>query len=80
MPSQAPSQPRTILAANVLRSRLAAGLTQRQLANLIDVDSQQVSKWERAAHRPSDENLAALSQALGRSIAWFYTDHARAAA
>jgi transcriptional regulator with XRE-family HTH domain len=75
VPSQAVSDSRTILAANILRARLSAGLTQRALAEQLNVDQMLVSKWERGIHRPSDENLAALSTALGLTVAWLYTEH-----
>lgn len=73
MPSQAPSDPRQTLADNLRAARLSAGLTQRQLAEHLDVEQMQISKWERGIHRPSDENLAALTQVFGCSMAWLYT-------
>jgi transcriptional regulator with XRE-family HTH domain len=76
MSSQATSRPATTLGANIKRARLAAGLTQRQLADRVDVDPMMVSKWERGWHRPSEENLIALTRELGRDMAWLYTERA----
>jgi transcriptional regulator with XRE-family HTH domain len=75
MPSQAASSFATTVGQNVKLARDLRGLTQRQLANAIDADANLVSKWERSWHRPSEENLVALAEALGQPIAWFYTDH-----
>jgi transcriptional regulator with XRE-family HTH domain len=80
MTSQATGNLKATLAANIRSARDAAGMTQRQLATVIDTESSLVSKWERAEHRPSDTNLAAIAAALGLDLAWFYTDHTAAAA
>lgn len=80
MASQASSPIRATVAGNIRAARAAAGLTQRQLAARVNgVDSLAVSRWERAAMLPRPENFAALAAALGRDIAWFYTDHEAAA-
>jgi transcriptional regulator with XRE-family HTH domain len=66
-----------IIAANIRAARRSAGLTQHALAVAIGRgDAMTVSRWERAEHRPSDESLVALAEALQRPIAWFYVDHA----
>ena len=67
------------MAANVRTARLASGLTQRQLAEAVGVGELVVSKWERGMYRPSHENMIRLAGALGRSVAWFYTEHEEAA-
>lgn len=76
MTSQAAGNLRTRLAENIQRARATRGLTQRQLAEALDVDPMLVSKWERAAHRPNDANLFALAARLEREVSWFYEDHA----
>ena len=63
------------LAGNIRAARDDAELTQRQLAQRIDVAQMLVSNWERGVNRPSDPNLFALAEALGVSVAWFYTEH-----
>lgn len=51
-------------------------MSQSDLAIAAQVkDPQQISKWERAIYKPADETLFALAEALGRDLAWFYTDH-----
>lgn len=61
---------------NIRRARLAAGLTQNQLAAAIGASSlMAVSRWETGTHRPSDVFLVQLSAVLGHDPAWFYTDH-----
>lgn len=72
MPSQATGHTRTTVAANIRVARDSAGLTQRQLAELLGVDQMLVSKWERGKHSPSRENFEALAEALRRDPAWFY--------
>lgn len=73
MPSQAPGYRGTI-GRNIRALRLSHGLTQRGLAEQLDVGEMLVSKWERGKHRPSDENLAALSGVFGCTLGSFYTE------
>lgn len=49
-------------------ARVKAGLSQEELAQLMDVSRQTISKWENGVVRPSAKNLARLSQALGVSM------------
>jgi transcriptional regulator with XRE-family HTH domain len=79
MSSQAPRQIKTIIAENLAASRKAKGLTQRQLAVLIDTDPFQVSRWERAANRPNDATLVRLAEALEVDFVTFFIDQERAA-
>jgi transcriptional regulator with XRE-family HTH domain len=55
-------------------------LTQRQLAERIETDSFQVSRWERGANRPQDDTLTALAVALNIDLAAFYVEPEAAAA
>jgi transcriptional regulator with XRE-family HTH domain len=75
MTSQAAGSIATRIGANIRVARDASDLTQRQLAEAIDVDAMLVSKWERGRHRPSDQNLQLVAEVTGRELAWFYTDH-----
>lgn len=56
--------------------RETLGMKQRELADLIpgNADSNQVSKWERGIHRPSDDTLGHIADALDTTIAYFMTD------
>ena len=70
-----PSSP---LARNIKLGRLLAGMTQAELAQAAGIrEAQTVSNWERGIFKPSDENLIALCQTLGRDLPWFYTDHSQ---
>ena len=48
--------------------RAEQGISQEALAELLDVSRQTISKWENGQVRPSTENLARLSHALGVSV------------
>jgi transcriptional regulator with XRE-family HTH domain len=74
--SQAPSKLASIVGSNLRAARDRKGLTQRQLAALIDVPDLNISRWERGAHRPSEANLHALAEALDMTYADFYTEAA----
>jgi transcriptional regulator with XRE-family HTH domain len=71
---------RTIVGANLKAARLDSGMNQLKLAQELGVDSQYVSRWERGKVMPTLGNLHRLAEALDRDVAWFYTDHDKAAA
>lgn len=50
------------LGANLKRAREAAGLTQKQAAELADVTPQAISGWERGANLPKEANIQALAR------------------
>jgi transcriptional regulator with XRE-family HTH domain len=66
----------------IAQARDAAGLTQAELATKIPgkADGTQVSKWERGVHRPGDDTLDQIAQALGKDIAWFLVSEPKPAA
>ena len=49
-------------------ARKKAGMTQEQLANLLSVSRQAITKWESDKGMPDIENLKVLSKALEVSI------------
>ena len=53
------------IASFIANKRKAKGLTQQQLADMLHISFQAVSKWESGAAYPSIELLYALSHALG---------------
>jgi transcriptional regulator with XRE-family HTH domain len=57
----------------IAEARIAADLTQDQLAAKIPgkANGTQMSKWERGVHRPGDDTLDQIAQALGKDVAWF---------
>lgn len=62
-------------ARNLKAARKAAGLSQHGLAVAMGrADGMSISRWERAEHRPSDENLLALASTLNVSVASLYAE------
>lgn len=67
------------LSRNLRRARVAAGLSQKEAAQLADVTVQAVSGWERGVNRPREDNIAALATAYGTTAAALrYGDDAEA--
>lgn len=56
------------IAENILTTRMAAQLTQEQLAEAVGVSRQTVAKWEAGETSPDLEHAAALADALGTSL------------
>ncbi|WP_324828829.1 helix-turn-helix domain-containing protein [Qipengyuania zhejiangensis] len=56
---------REILAANLKHYRLAAGMSQEELAHRADIDRTYVSSLERGRYSASIDTLESLSAALG---------------
>ena len=52
-------------ADNLVRLRREKGFSQEQLADLMDVSRQAVSKWETGTADPSTSNLLALAKLFG---------------
>ena len=52
----------------IAAARMAAGMTQAQLANVIGVTQQQIGYWERKKRNPKIDALRRISDALGCSI------------
>ena len=74
MASQPARQIKQVVGGNIADARKAKDLTQSQLARRVGVESMAVSRWERGLVRPSDANLQAVAQALGRDFVWFFRD------
>ena len=53
---------------SIRTARLAAGLTQKELAARMGVNYQMLQKWEYGTFRPNAENLVKLAGALGMSV------------
>jgi transcriptional regulator with XRE-family HTH domain len=73
MASQVPRQIKTTIGLNLRAARVSRSLTQRQLAQALDTDAFQVSRWERGAVRPSDTTLVRLGEVLGLDYAEFFS-------
>ena len=51
--------------SQIAKARMAAGMTQAQLAESIGVKPQQIGNWERGLRNPKIEALRKISDALG---------------
>lgn len=49
-------------------ARMAAGMTQKQLADAIGCMTKQISRWERGHNVPNAGTLARIAQVLGCSM------------
>ena len=56
------------IGSNIMAARKAAGLTQEQLAERLEVSFQAVSAWERDEYLPEAKKLTALAKALDASL------------
>jgi transcriptional regulator with XRE-family HTH domain len=62
---------------NIVRARLASGLTQAALADELKVVRPQVSLWERGRRRPDPHHLIDIASKTGHDhdLGWFYNEH-----
>src|SRR5690348_14017320 len=60
------------IGARVRERRIALGMTQQQLAELIGTTYQQNYKYEKGANRVSAGRLHALARALGVEVGYFF--------
>ena len=65
---RATAAPRTILGQRLQTARLAAGLTQAQLADAAGAPPRTYQSWELGEAEPRATQLAALAQALGVAV------------
>lgn len=69
----------SLLPENIKTARLAAGLSQRQLAIKVGVgDVASVSRWELGKQEPRGKTLTRLAEVLEKSVDWFHQDHSEA--
>lgn len=62
---------------NIRDLRLAAGLTQSDLAAKVGVAQATVAEWERGVYSPGAQKLPALAKALGCTIDELYISDAK---
>lgn len=66
---------RRIIGANIRYGRrLAAEMTQGELARRLNIPARQLSDWERGIHRPGDKNLHRIALTLGQPFHWFFIE------
>ena len=56
------------IASNIQETRMAAGMTQEQLAEAVGVSRQTVAKWESGDTSPDLEHAAVLADVLGTTL------------
>lgn len=64
-----------ITAANIISLRTKAGMTQAQLAELLNYSDKSVSKWERAEALPDAYVLKHMSEIFGVSVDYLLSSH-----
>lgn len=64
-----------ITAANIISLRTKAGMTQAQLAELLNYSDKSVSKWERAEAVPDVYVLKHMSEIFGVSVDYLLSSH-----
>jgi transcriptional regulator with XRE-family HTH domain len=74
-----PSNARHFDAARLKELQAQSGLTNRVVAERVDVDVRLLGKWRAGEVTPSGGNLIALADALGCSADSFYTEMEEAA-
>ena len=52
----------------ITRQRMAAGITQAQLAEAVGVKPQHIGRWERGERKPKMEALMKMAEAIGCRI------------
>ena len=70
----APTQADFVLGELLRQKRLAAGISQQQLAEACGITFQQVQKYERGANRVSAGRLYELARALSVPIQYFFDE------
>lgn len=63
-----------VLGTNIRRYRLARGLTQRELADPLDVQPNTVSDWERGRSEPNAVQIPRIAALLGVSVGDLFSD------
>jgi len=73
----APDRRKLIVASNIRLARKLKGYSQVRLAGLLDIEQQQISRWERGIWEPSSTSLHRLAHKLDRPLWWFYQERGR---
>lgn len=66
---------RQTVAANIIRLRAAAGMTQAELGEKLSYSDKSVSKWERAAALPDLLVLRNMAELFGVDVDYFLHEH-----
>lgn len=60
----------------IRRARLGAGLSQAELARAISTDQGNIGRWENDRNAPRADALAAIAEATGQAMEFFYSGDA----
>jgi transcriptional regulator with XRE-family HTH domain len=60
------------VALRIKQARKELKLTQADLAAMVGVTTNQITKYERCVDRVSCGRLSAIANALGREVSWFF--------
>jgi PAS domain S-box-containing protein len=63
-----------VVGINIREARELAGLSQRQLAVMLEIDRRQLSDWERGIWQPRPHNLRKIAAALNQPLQDFYAE------
>ena len=79
LPAAGPSRPRVDdtdrhIGARLRARRIALGLTQQQLGDMVGVTYQQAYKYEMGINRIAGGRLRAIAQALSVEVSYFFAD------
>ena len=66
---------RELVGRNIVLGRKLAGMSQKQLAQMLEMDRSDLSKWETGRHQPSERNLRRIADQLEQPLAFFFSDH-----
>jgi transcriptional regulator with XRE-family HTH domain len=66
-----------MVAERIRERRAEMGLSQLELATLLGISLQQVSKYESGTNRVSAARLYAIAQVLEVSVGWFFREERR---
>ncbi|MBO4949762.1 MAG: helix-turn-helix transcriptional regulator [Clostridia bacterium] len=58
----------------IRRLRQSKGITQKELAGMLYVSTQAVSKWETGKSTPNIQILPLIAELFGVSVSYFFTD------
>ena len=64
-----------IIANNITTLRMQQGITQLELALMLDYSDKLISKWERGDSTPNAYTLKRLSEIFNVSVDYLFTDH-----
>ena len=63
---------RKTIGENIKKARVAKGLTQKDLAEILDVNSSNLPNWEKGLYSPGIETLFQISDVLGVTVNEIY--------